>query len=391
MTTQVDQLRLTALTFAGRLTDIKDDFVGRDEAVDIIALATLCREHVLLIGPPGTAKTALLERFCAMISARYFSYLLTKFTEPAELFGSIDMRSFQQDSVYRVNTEGMLPEVDIAFLDEIFHGSSAILNTLLTLINERTFHNGSAREPANLITLLGATNGMPDDPLLQAFCDRFLFRCRLDPVPDDAIGEVLGVGWAAEQELIRGGTARGSAGGFALDDLKLLQGSVADVDLSAVRDELAKILLTFREEAIAFSDRRAVKAQKAIAASALLAGRRQAELEDLAVLVHLWTTPQDEVSIRRVVESHGVPVVHRSITRDPEEISYELSRLRGEHEIVASGEECRQILRDLGRLLAEVRANYPDKQELLANVQRAQGEVIRTLRERFSQGGGFDV
>jgi MoxR-like ATPase len=386
-------LRQTALTFAARLTDLKEEYVDRDEVVDVLALAVLCREHALLVGPPGTAKTALLEQFSAMLHARRFSYLLTRFTEPAELFGAIDVRSFQRDSVYRVNTAGMLPTAQIAFLDEIFHGSSAILNALLTLVNERTFHNGADAEPVDLITLFGATNEMPDDPLLLAFCDRFLFRCRLDYVPDDAVADVLSIGWEAERRLIQGNVpVRADASGFALADLERLQTAVGDVDLSGVRDDLAKILLTLREEAIAFSDRRAVKAQKAVAAVALLAGRRRAEIEDLAILANLWTAPYDEASIRRVIESHGVPLAQSNRTvRDLSEIEYALRELDGQHQAVSSKEECREVLRRLGRLLSEVRAAHPEAAETLGAIARAQAKAVTTLRERFSEEGHFDV
>src|SRR5262249_50817851 len=146
VTTELEgSLRTAALEFSSRLNKLKDSYVERDQAINVIALAALCREHVLLIGPPGTAKTGLLERFSAMLNAGHFSYLLTKFTEPAELFGTIDVRQFQQESKYQINTEGMLPHKEIVFLDEIFNGSSAILNTLLTLINERVFYNGPIR------------------------------------------------------------------------------------------------------------------------------------------------------------------------------------------------------------------------------------------------------
>jgi MoxR-like ATPase len=386
------RLRRTALTYAARLTDIKEEYVGRDEVVDVLGLAALCREHALLIGPPGTAKTALLDRFSTMLHARGFSYLLTKFTEPAELFGAIDVNSFQRDSVYRVNTTGMLPTAEIAFLDEIFHGSSAILNSLLTLINERIFHNGARAEPVDLVTLLGAANEMPDDPLLLAFCDRFLFRCRLDYVPDDAVADVLSVGWNAEQRLITGAAPRADASGFALDDLKVLQVAVAGIELSGVRDDLSKILLDFREEAIVFSDRRAVKAQKAVAAAALLAGRARAEIDDLAVLTNLWTSPYDEAAIRRVVETHGVTLARPDRTvRDLGEIEYELRQLTGQLDAVVSKEECREILRRLGRLLSEVRTAHPQAVETLRAIARAQADAITALRERFSEEGRFDV
>jgi MoxR-like ATPase len=147
-----------------------------------------------------------------------------------------------------------------------------------------------------------------------------------------------------------------------------------------------------REEAITFSDRRAVKAQKAIAAAAILAGRGRAEIEDLAVLTYLWTSPYDEAPIRRVVESHGVPVGGSSrAVRDLAEIQYALQELAAVHEAVSSREECRELLRRLGRLLAEVRAEHPDAAELMQAIVGAQRQAITTLRERFSEEGYFDV
>ncbi len=395
-TTLAPDLRLTARTFAGHLTDLGEQFVGRDEAITVLALATLCREHVLLLGPPGTAKTALLERYSSLLQARYFSYLLSKFTEPAELFGVMDVHSFQEDAVYRVNTDGMLPTAEFAFLDEVFHGSSAILNSLLTLINERTFHNGSRIEPVPLISLLGAANEMPaDDPVLLAFCDRFLFRCELDYVPDESIDDVLQLGWAAEQRLIRDGTLTRQQQGdgvFPVRDLKALQAAVADINLAGVRGALSKILVSFREAAVPFSDRRAVKAQKAIAASALLAGRGQAEVEDLSVLTYLWTSPYDAASIRDVVESHGVPLARRSRTaRDLDEIRYSHRELANRIPLLDSREECRELLGQLGRLVAEVRSTHPQAVEALREIQRSQTEVIMIMRDRYSEDGGFDV
>ena len=176
--------RQKARTFATRLAEVKNDLVGRDEVVDLVALATLCREHVLLVGPPGTAKTLLIDRFRRLLDARYFTYLLTRFTEPAELFGPLDVPVFQQEGRYRINTSGMLPEAEIAFLDEIFQGSSAILNSLLTLVNERRYSNGSEVHEAALVTLIGSSNEIPRDPLLAAFSDR------LEGVYKEAAGRI---------------------------------------------------------------------------------------------------------------------------------------------------------------------------------------------------------
>ncbi|KLL11164.1 AAA family ATPase [Protofrankia coriariae] len=390
--------RVLARTFATRLRDVRQDFVDRDEAVDLLALAVLCREHVLLVGPPGTAKSSLLERFRRTLDACCFSYLLTRFTEPAELFGPIDIRRLQTEGVYQVNTAGMLPEADIALLDEVFQGSSAILNTLLTLINERTFHNGTRMVDTSLITLLGASNDIPDDPVLAAFSDRFLLRCRLDYVPDDDIEDVLTLGWRGEQELINpaaagaGGPAGRTRVGFGLADLGRLQRAVADIDLTAVRGPFARIVRSLRAEGVVFSDRRAVKAQKTFAARALLAGRAAAELADLAPLVHLWTNPRDEQTIRRIVADAGVPVDRPGRTvRSFGELRIDLAELAGQRARVAGAEEFRELLRRGQRLVLELRRDHPDARDLLADVQRHQRETIAIYRERFAEEELVDV
>jgi MoxR-like ATPase len=131
--------------------DLDARFVGRGDATALLVLAVVAREHVLLIGPPGTARTDLIQRFAALIQARRFNYLLTRFTEPSEIFGPLDFELFQTGS-YQIRTADMLPAAEVVFLDEVFQGSSAILNTLLTLINERRFYNGAKSESSCLTT-----------------------------------------------------------------------------------------------------------------------------------------------------------------------------------------------------------------------------------------------
>lgn len=374
--------RVTAQKFNNLLTGVKERYVQRHSAVDVMALALLSREHVLLIGPPGTAKTALIEDLAQTLGASYFGYLLTRFTEPAELFGAIDVPTFHDGTGYTINTDGMLPKAEIAFLDEIFNGSSAILNTLLTLINERKFHNGPKREDCELITLLGATNEMNDDPVLQAFCDRFLFRCRVNYVTEDSLESVLAFGWTAERRALAKEPPPPGATRFSLDDLVALQRAVGDVDLTEVRPHLAGVLRSLHDERVTFSDRRAVRAQKAIAAHALLSGRAKAQIEDLGVLAHLWSSPGDEAVVHRVVEVHGIPLPEMSVPmRDLNEITYQLNVLVSEHQAAIAAEDLREILRRLGLLVAEVRATHPRAVGTLRDIQQAQTRVLEKLRE----------
>src|SRR3954468_22960462 len=121
---------------------LKRRFVGRAEVVDLIALALVAGEHLYLYGPPGTAKSALIRQFALAVRGRYFEYVLTRFSEPNELFGPIDVVKLREGRVATVTT-GMLPEAEFAFLDELFNANSAILNNLLTVLNERTYPRGA--------------------------------------------------------------------------------------------------------------------------------------------------------------------------------------------------------------------------------------------------------
>jgi MoxR-like ATPase len=402
MTSLDEKTRQSALQYAHRLTEIKQLFVDRDEVIDLLGIGALCQEHVLVIGPPGTAKTRLLNRFCQMLDTTAFSYLLTRFTEPAEIFGPIDVKLFQENSVYEVKTAGMLPEARVAFLDEVFQGSSAILNTLLTLINERTFHNGRTTVTTPLITLVGSSNEIPDDPVLAAFSDRFLLRCTLGYVSDDQIEEVLQLGWAAEQALIyaAGSNGAGRAARWSPADernfvpvspheLSTLQQAVARIDLSEVMLPYVRIIQALRAEGISFSDRRAVRAQKVFAASALMAGRGEARVTDLARIVHLWTDLRDEPSLRRIVADHGVPVEEAggSIREVDEILEIDLHDITLKRARVTTEQEFRDLMRRTQRLAAELRRDHPGEQEALDRVQHEQRETVALYRERFPEKG----
>lgn len=170
----------------------------RDAAARVVLLAAVAGEHVLLLGPPGTAKSELARRLQKIIETPVegsgatvcFERLLTRFSTPEELFGPLSLKALENDRYERL-VEGYLPTAQVAFLDEVFKANSAILNALLTLLNERVFDNGTQRLPVPLVTVVGASNETPEDEALQAFHDRFLLRVPVQPVGDASFGALV--------------------------------------------------------------------------------------------------------------------------------------------------------------------------------------------------------
>src|SRR5499425_853834 len=176
---------------------LKRRFVGRDEVIDLIALATTAGEHLFLHGPPGTAKSALIRQFALAVRASYFEYLLTRFSEPNEVFGPIDLARLRE-GVVATSTAGMLPEAEFVFLDELFNANSALLNNLLTVLNERVFRRGAETHRLALLSLFSASNHLPEDEALRALFDRFLLRCHVKNLKPEAMPQLLRAGWALE-------------------------------------------------------------------------------------------------------------------------------------------------------------------------------------------------
>lgn len=276
--------------------------VGRRPVIELLALAAVAGQHVLVLGPPGTAKSALVRRFSKAFSARRFEYLLGRFTEPSELFGPVDLVALREGRVL-TRTEGMLPEAEFAFLDEVFLGSTAILNTLLGLLNERRFRRGHDVVDVPLRLCVGASNERPGGPELAAFADRFALTAYVEPIDNHRLEELL----TSAQAL------RPVEGVASIEDLDAVAALTREVDVSAVRGAYAEAVRTLRREGLVLSDRRVVQGQQLIAAAAALAGRQQATRADLWPLVNVVPMADGQerarVALRELLDASDSPVL----------------------------------------------------------------------------------
>ncbi|MET1160318.1 MAG: AAA family ATPase [Thermoprotei archaeon] len=269
--------------------ELAKPFVGREEEAYVIALAIITGEHVVLIGEPGTAKSALARRAAELINARFFKYLLTKFTEPDELFGPLDINALKQGKYVRI-TRNKLPEAEIAFIDEIFNANSAILNMFLTIMNERILYDGYNEIRVPLWTMIAASNNVPEEPELQALYDRFLFKHFVKPVSEDKWSELLDAVWKIEA-----GFYERAEPVLTMDEIRSLNKLVFEVDVNPIKEKLLKIYAILEDQGIHLTDRRKGKALKAIAASALINQRMVAREDDLFVLKHIAPRDADEM------------------------------------------------------------------------------------------------
>lgn len=280
--------------------ELKTRYLERDEVIDGTLIALLTNNHMLLIGPPGTAKSQLVSEVCNKIEgAKYFQWLLTKFTAPEELFGAVSLKGLENDEYRRV-TNGKLPEAHIVFLDEVFKASSSILNTLLTVMNERIYYNGTEISEIPLISLFGASNELPaEEDELEALYDRFLLRYVVDYIKEDFRFLKL----LQEED---GDSHKAIISPKELEDCKA-QAMETEIT-SNILKLIARIRAELNKKGIRPSDRRYKQSISVIKAKAFLEGRSEVSEEDLRYLENvLWRDPGEKAEIQSVIHQalHG--------------------------------------------------------------------------------------
>ncbi|MCP5553869.1 MAG: AAA family ATPase [Akkermansiaceae bacterium] len=369
---------MTPLEIADRLTDqilrpIKSVFVGKEEIIDLMGIALAGGENLFLHGPPGTAKSALVHELARRLDARAFDYLLTRFTEPGELFGPFDIRKLREGDLV-TNTEGMLPEAEFIFLDELLNANSAILNSLLLVLNERVFRRGRETRKLPALLVVSASNHLPEEEALKALFDRFLLRVHCGYVPEAELAAVLEAGWALEKST----RAKPASAGLSAADIRVLQDALPTVDLAPVRGVYLELIARLRAAGMEVSDRRAVKLQRVIAASALMCGRMGARVSDLWVVRFIWDREEQREMLAAMVQetinkdapsTGDHPQTHGGSAPDPESLARDLDVLSECWDDLAAG-----VARDR---LAALAARVPWVQ--LSETREALQEKVEAL------------
>lgn len=314
----LDDLQDEAEALRGRINRFRQSlgrfFVQKQDLIDLMTVAALAQEPLLLVGPPGTAKSDLVLKFkdaLGIVDEDYFEYMLTRFTEPSEIIGPIDINQLR-DGRYIRREQGKLPTARVAFLDEIFKSNSAILNILLTIINEKKFYQDGVPQPVRLRVLFAATNEIPEQGELAALKDRFVLKVESRSVQDEFFTELIDTGlqsevyrslnqkpWAEDhcnlEDFLKAGRYLTHLFGRTQSNGRADEQNDRQVFFPAeVFREFQRLVKTLvREDRIFISDRKLVKLYKLFRVRSWLFTGGSVTRDDLRLLAYLGETHQE--------------------------------------------------------------------------------------------------
>jgi MoxR-like ATPase len=378
----------------GKLLNVEEElsglFLERKEEIRGLLVGLLSREHVLLLGPPGAAKSELAEELCSRIvwddgsRTGYFRWLLSRTSTPEELFGPVSLRALEEDS-YRRKTKGKLPEARIAFLDEVFECNSAVLNGLLSVLNERLFFNDGEPTQIPLEIVVAASNEPPvEREGLEALLDRFLLRYMVSYVREEgSFGALL----RRESEVPLRRTK------ITASELFEAQEEARRVDPSGVLPAIAALRRELSEAGIPVSDRRYARSLKLLRANAYLEGRHGVAEEDLLLLANvLWAEPEQIPEVRKKVMVLASPELSEAqdLLDEAREIHKKAMSVLGER-AAEEGQEANAKLRELTNRLLTLRNDAESVSRGTEKIDEALSAVVEMNREVIHRWLGITI
>lgn len=283
--------------------ELKNIYFERDEIIRGMLVALIARGNLLVLGPPGTAKTDLAQKLCSQLGGNFFARLLTKVSAPEELFGPLSLKALENDQYRRVTTR-KLPEADVAVIDEVFKCNSAVLNTMLPIMNERVYFDDSGQgKPIPLLLLVGLSNELPEggtDGELSALWDRFDLRYTVGYLKDErSFSSMLSLNGCKVKTNI------------SLNEVKQAQLKAASVKINEpLVQATVKLWKELRQNGFIISDRRFRNSQRFLKAHAWLEGRSEVAEDDFEILTHvMWQEPEQKKTVRKIVLGFANPLL----------------------------------------------------------------------------------
>ena len=363
--------------------ELNDNYLERKDVVRGLLVGLLTRQHVLLLGPPGTAKSMVANDLCGRIGGQYFQWLLSRTSTPEELFGPISLKALENDSYRRVTTS-KLPEAQVAFIDEIFKCNSAVLNTMLSVLNERVFFNDGAPVNVPLEMAVGASNELPEDrEELGALWDRFLLRYVVGYIRDPRNFEKL---LAAENN----GNVKT---GLTEQELQQARAEIDGVDISRVIPKVHELRQKMVEMNIPVSDRRWCQSLSLVKAQTWLSGRNQATDDDLEILVAtLWIEQEQIPQVRQAIMSLANPLDMEAADLLDQAMEIWQEAINAEDDKATSiGTEANAKLKKITKKLVQLQAHAADSERNTSRIEEAMEQAANWNREVVAKCLGIDI
>ena len=326
-------------------------FLERSEIIDGVIASIITEQNCFLFGAPGTGKSELVRQIAnGFNGCKFFGYLLSPTTDPSELYGPVAVSKLLEDE-YTRDIKGYLPDSNIAFLDELFRGSSAVLNSLLQVLNERTFNNGKELVQTKIKSVVAATNSFPSEESLQAFCDRFLFRPTIEGLKKPTSKRKL-YDWALS------GNRPSVKSDLTIESLQILKQEADEVKVSdEFIDIFTECMDMLESRGMVISDRRRVQILKFLRGWAIVQGDDTLHPDYLHQTLHhiVYQSEEDLETIKEVVDQ-VVPTADqfiRSLKKASGGIMNEFNSLRTRN--MSNLNEVNEHMQKLKKILKELR------------------------------------